>query len=75
MMETPEITSRLKAAEPTIVAAPSSPGVYPSFITVSKTLSIISGALDPRAMRVRLATVEFHTTTSFLIVLALASLT
>lgn len=56
-METPAITRRLKAADPTIVEAPSSPGHSPRLEAVSITLSKISGALEPRAMRVRLATV------------------
>lgn len=54
---------KLKAAEPTIVEGPSSPGVDPSVYAVSMTLRRISGALDPRAMRVRLATVGFQTLT------------
>jgi len=61
MIETPEISSKLKAADPTIVEGPSSPGVVPSYWTVSITLSMISGALEPSAMRVKLATVGFHT--------------
>ena len=45
MMETAEITRRLKAAEPTIVEGPSSPGVDPRVMRVSTMESKISGAL------------------------------
>lgn len=62
-MQTPEITKKLKAAEPTIVAAPSSPGNEPRLRIVSRQLRIISGALEPRAIRVKLATVGFQTGT------------
>ncbi len=62
-IETPEITRKLKEADPTIVDGPSSPGMLPRLLTVSMMLRKISGALDPRAMRVRLATVGFHTFT------------
>lgn len=59
------MTRKLKAADPTIVAAPSSPGVYPRVEIVSTVLRMISGALDPRAMSVRLAKVGFQTATFF----------
>ena len=59
------MTKKLKEADPTIVDGPSSPGVSPKVITVSKTLSIISGALDPRAIKVRFAKVGFHTGTFY----------
>ena len=52
---------KLKAAEPTIVEGPSSPGFEPRVYTVSTTLRRISGALDPRAISVRFATVGFQT--------------
>ena len=57
------MTKKLNDADPTIVDGPSSPGLDPSVYTVSMTLRRISGALEPRAMRVRLATVGFHTFT------------
>lgn len=45
-METAEIMSKLKAAEPTIVEGPSSPGVDPKVMRVSMIDSKISGALN-----------------------------
>ncbi len=62
-MDTALITRRLKAAEPTMVDGPSSPGIPPSIETVSMTESRISGALDPSAISVRLAIVAFQTRT------------
>ena len=59
----PEMSRKLKAAEPTIVEGPSSPGLEPSVWTVSMTLRRISGALEPRAMSVKFATVGFQTFT------------
>ena len=64
-IDTPEITRRLKAAEPTIVDAPSSPGHYPSPEMVSMHESKISGALEPRAIKERLAMVGFQKSTIF----------
>ena len=73
------IARRLKAADPTIVLAPSSPGSCASqphspgllsplqgptrLSTVSMTERRISGAEEPSARSVRFATVAFHTLT------------
>mmetsp|Transcript_4773 Transcript_4773/g.8674 ORF Transcript_4773/g.8674 Transcript_4773/m.8674 type:complete len:252 (-) Transcript_4773:598-1353(-) len=56
-----EIIRRLKAAEPTMVDGPSSPGAAPRVSQPSITASRISGAEEPNAMSVRFATVGFHT--------------
>ena len=56
------ITSMLNAAEPTIVDGPSSPDRIPR-PQISITESRISGADEPSAISVRLATVSFHTLT------------
>ena len=50
----------MKAADPTIVEAPSSPGVEPRVMQVSYTFNMISGALEPNAMSVKLASVGFQ---------------
>jgi len=60
--QTAEMTNRLNAALLTIVAAPSLPILKPPK-TTSMTESRISGADEPSAMSVRLATVPFHTCT------------
>lgn len=60
-----EITSKLNAADPTIVEGPSSPGVDPRVYSVSITERRISGALDPNAIKVRFAIVGFQTVTVY----------
>ena len=54
---------RLKAADPTIVDGPKTPGAFSKVVTVSMIESRISGADDPRAINVRLAIVGFQTLT------------
>ena len=60
MIQIAEMTSKLKAADPTMVPGPSSPATK-FFPTISMTDSRISGADVPKASRDRLATVSFHT--------------
>ena len=61
--QTPVITSKLNAAEPTIVLGPRAPA-----LNLLPKISIqdrrISGEDDPNAIRVRFATVSFQTFTS-----------
>jgi len=57
--QTAVIQKRLKAADPTMVPGPRSPALNP-LPTISMQERRISGALDPRAMSVRLATVPFQ---------------
>lgn len=64
MIDSAEIINRLKAAEPTIVDGPNGDGVASMSFTVPMTLRRISGADDPRAIRVRFATVGFQNGTS-----------
>ena len=73
MIEIAVIIKRLKAADPTIVFGPSSPGSSSIQIIVSRTASIISGADDPRAISVRFATVAFQTVFSTIVSLPKSS--
>lgn len=60
VMQMAEINNKLKAADPTMVPGPSFPdsNLLP---TISMTESNISGALVPKARRLRFATVPFQT--------------
>lgn len=60
LMHTATITKRLNAAEPTIVEAPSLPCTKVLF-TMSFSDSMISGADEPSAIKVSVATVSFQT--------------
>ena len=61
MIEHPDITNKLKAADPTIVEGPSSGGDCEIAKPVWRTFKRISGADEPRAMRDKLAIVSFQT--------------
>lgn len=70
-METPLITRRLKAADPTIVEGPRSPAGWPSSLIASRVDRMISGADEPKAISVKLANVAFQTVSSCAISLVL----
>jgi hypothetical protein len=59
-MHTADIMKKLNAADPTIVFGPNIPENN-LLLSNSISESIISGADEPRAIRVKFATVSFHT--------------
>jgi len=63
-MQIAVMTIKLKDAEPTMVDGPSSPAFYPRVPHVSITARRISGAEEPKAIKVRFAIVAFHTGSS-----------
>ena len=63
-IDTPLITRRLKAADPTIVDGPRTGGTASISYNVYSTERRISGADEPRAISVKFATVAFQRGTS-----------
>ena len=66
-MDTPDITSKLKAAEPTMDMGPRELGTASKSRATPLVASMISGADEPRAISVKFATVGFQNSFSTMI--------